>query len=716
VRTEELLSPSWYRVARLEPRLRAHARFHRHLYRGQPWYVLQDGSSGRCHRLSPAAYRLAALMNGRRTTHEIWEAVGAELGDDAPTQDEVIRLLGLLHQADLLQCDLAPDTLELIRRHDRQRRMEWWARILSPLSRPIPLLDPDAVLDRCVAWTRPLFTRGAAAVWTAVVVAASFAASAHWSELTRDAAHELLDPRNLLLLWLVYPGVKLCHELGHALAVKAWGGEVHEMGILFLVVLPVPYVDASAASALPDKWRRVAVGAAGIAVELFLAALAVYVWLATQPGVVRSIAYDVAWISGASTVLFNGNPLLRFDGYYVLADWIEIPNLDSRSRQYLGYLVQRHLFGLEHLDDPSTSDGERRWLVAYAIASFLYRLAVLFAVAIFLASRFFVVGVLLAVVTVGGQLVVPAVRHAAFVLGSPALAPRRTRAVGLSAASLAIAAGIALGVPLPSRIQAQGVVLPGEGAEVRARTDGFVVRLLAAPGAPVRPGAPLVMTREPSLEAEVAVLEAQVRELRVRYYAEQTTDRAKARIALDAIDTAEATLARARERVGDVVIRSPAEGSFVLLQPEDLIGRFVRHGELIGYVVGPELVSVRVALSQSDVALVEQRSRRAEARSSRSLDRVWPATIRRTVPAATARLPSRALGTAGGGPFAVDPADRDGLRAVDPVFVLDLDLPQEAGVPEIGGRVYVRFDLGAEPLAIQAYRALRGVFLRRLGV
>ena len=132
--SESMFSPSWYRVAQLKPRLRGHTRLYRHYYRGQRWYVLQSQATRRCHRLSPAAHYLIGLMNGERTTEEVWEAATRQLGDDGPTQEETIRLLGLLYFADVLQCDVTPDTLEMLRRSDRRESSQTWGRILHPMS------------------------------------------------------------------------------------------------------------------------------------------------------------------------------------------------------------------------------------------------------------------------------------------------------------------------------------------------------------------------------------------------------------------------------------------------------------------------------------------------------------------------------------------------------------------------------------------------------
>ena len=242
---EELLSPSWYRVADLRPRLRSHARIHRHEYRGERWYVLEDRISRRTHRFNPVAYYVIGLMDGRRTMQEIWDAAVARFGDDAPSQEDLIRLMGQLHLADVLQCEVSPDVDELLRRSRRMAQRKTLATLLSPLAIRIPLLDPDRMLDRWLPWYRPLFGPFGLLLWLTVVGIGLMLMVQHWNDLTQDISDRILAPENLVIMLLVFPLLKAIHEFGHACAVKAWGGEVHEMGIMLLVLMPVPYVDAS---------------------------------------------------------------------------------------------------------------------------------------------------------------------------------------------------------------------------------------------------------------------------------------------------------------------------------------------------------------------------------------------------------------------------------------------------------------------------------------
>ena len=151
-------SPSWYRVAELKPRLRNHAEIHRHDYRGKVWFIMQDHAAGRSHRFSPAAYRFIGLMDGKRTVQQLWDATNTEAGDQAPTQDEVIRLLGQIHAADALLCDVTPDSRELFRRYQRQERQKLKQRLWSPMAIRIPLLDPERFLQRTLPLARPALT------------------------------------------------------------------------------------------------------------------------------------------------------------------------------------------------------------------------------------------------------------------------------------------------------------------------------------------------------------------------------------------------------------------------------------------------------------------------------------------------------------------------------------------------------------------------------
>jgi putative peptide zinc metalloprotease protein len=716
VSREPFLSPSWYRVAALRPSLKTQARVRRHRFRGEVWYVVQDPASGRFHRYTPATYQVLGLLDGRRTMDEVWNAAAEQLGDDAPGQEEVIRLLSQLHAADLLQTEVSPDTAELFERSVRQSRARGRANWKNPFSIRIPLWDPDRFLARTQPFIQAVPAWTAWAVWLAVVAAGVAFTAVNWTELTENVSDRVLSAQNLLLLWLVFPVIKLLHELGHAYAVKAGGGEVHEMGILLLVFMPVPYVDATAAGGFRSKWQRAFVGAAGMVTEVFIASLCMFVWVLVEPGATRAVMFDAMLITGLSTVVFNGNPLLRYDGYYILSDLIEIPNLATRGNQYWRYLAERWLFRLRDVERPLLAPGEQGWFLFYAPAAFLYRTAVMVAIVLFIAGEWFFIGVVLALWGVATMLVWPIAKFVGYLWASPRLMRARGRAAAVSAAGIALVAVFLFAVPVPLRIQTEGVVWLPEEAIVRAGADGFVRGTLVRAGARVEAGVPLVESHDPVVAAQVRVLEARIDELEAKLDAQLFTERVQAELTRRELVREEANYRRALERAEQLIARSAVAGDFVIAQPDDLPGRFLRKGQMIGHVTQESRLLVRVVVSQDDVDLVRSRLTRADVRLAGRIAEVYPATVVREVPSAKDQLPSAALSSEGGGAVPQDPRDPKGGKALVSTFQFDLELPPGTPHAGFGGRAYVRFAHHPEPLGWQWYRRIRQAFLARFNV
>jgi putative peptide zinc metalloprotease protein len=705
----DLYSASWYRVADIRPRLRSHVHIHRHQYRGELWYVLEDRVSRRMHRFNPPAYYVVGLMNGHRTVQQIWDAATARFGDEAPTQDETIRLLGQLHMAELLQTEVSPDVAELLRRARKGRPKIWMQNLRSPLAMRFPLIDPDRLLERWLPWYRPLFGWAGALIWLAIVAAGALAAAAHWQELSQDFSDRVLAPQNLLLMGLVFPILKLAHEFGHACATKAWGGEVHEMGVMLLVLMPIPYMDASSASAFRETRRRVVVGAAGMLVEVFIASLALFLWLEVEPGVFRAVLYNIMLVAGITTVLFNANPLLRFDGYYILADLIQIQNLRQRGAQYLANVVERRLFGARA---PEIEAGatEKAWFVGFTVASFIYRIFIVFAIALFIASEYMIVGVLLALWAVAASIVYPVLKGLGFLLFSPRLRRHRFRAAATTAVLLAGAGAALLAVPAPYWTVGEGVISVPDDAHVRAGADGFI-RRVAKPAGLVPRGTALLVVEDSELGTRIKVLEAQVHLLEVRAQAELQADLTRWEMTREALKSVREQLEHARAQQRELTVYSPMSGEFVLVAAaDDLPERYVRKGQEIGYVIPPATIRARVLVSQEDVHYVRTRTARVEVKLAGRLYETYEARILREAPKATDQLANLAMSTAGGGRAALDPREQARAKTLDTWFEFELELAA-ASASVIGEHVYARFVHPPEPLAWRMYRAARRLFL-----
>ena len=711
-----LLSGEWYRLRNLRPRLRGHARIHRHAYRGQVWYVVEDRIGGKHHRFNAAAYRVISLMDGRRDMNALWDVLITDLNDTTPTQDDVIQLLGQLHGADLVLADITPDTAELFERRGKQQRRKWMGRVGNPIALRFPLFDPDALLRRLLRWLGPLMGWPGALIWLAVVLPALVILPSHWRELSGNSTERLLANGNLLLMALLFPFVKAVHELGHGLACRMRGGEVHEVGLMLLVFYPVPYVDVSNASAFVGKWHRALVGAAGMLSELFVAAIAFYLWLALEPGLARAIAYDVAVLASVTTLFFNANPLLRYDGYYILADIIECPNLATRANSQWQYLVERFVFGVRNPERPEATPGERRWFIAYGPLSYAYRLFVSISIAVLVAQKFFFFGVLIAAWTIFSSVVLPLFKGLRALWTAQRFADRGARVRTVLAGFVGAALLTLFVLPMPYHNTGEGVLWLPERALLRAGSNGFVREVLLPSGAALQPGQAVVQSVEPGLAARIDAQDARVEEIRSQVDAAWGVSQARAQQLEQDLNHELAALARLREDADRLTLRSPLGGTLLIDKPADLPGRFLHKGDVVAYVRTVDPPLVRVVMPQSDVDTVRLATDSVEIRMPQALSRSWTAKLTRSVPAAARQLPSAVLGSKGGGPVAVDPRDEKGLATVESVFEFELELPVEVPHEWLGSRVFVRFAHPPEPLGWRMVRALRRAFLSNFQV
>jgi putative peptide zinc metalloprotease protein len=717
-------SESWYRVAQLRPRLRSALQTHRQHYRGDMWHVVQDPSNNQFFRLNEAAYRFVALLDGSRTVAEVWKICNEQLGDAAPTQGEAIQLLGQLYTSNLLQGDMPPDAEGLFRRYRKRVTREIQGYLTNLLFIRIPVYDPDRFLDRFLPVFGWLFSWVGAVLWLALVGTGLYFVAGRTDALV-SRAQNILDPDQLPLLYLSFVLVKVFHEFGHAYACKKFGrvsgsgGEVHVMGVMLLVFTPLPYVDASSSWALRNKWHRVIVGTGGMLVELGVAALAAVVWSQTGEGTtVHTIAYNVMFIASVSTLLFNANPLLRYDGYYILSDLLEIPNLAQRSKDYLYYLIKKYAWGVRQPRNPSHSRSEGAWLLVYAVASTVYRVFISIAILLFVTDFLPFIGALLATAAVIAWLIVPLGKFLHYLATSGELARTRLRAVVTSIVfPLLVLGGLGM-IPAPDRFVIEGVVEPVDMKVVHAGMDGFV-QTFQPSGTDVAPdGAPVVVQDNPVLRSQHGQLLAQRRELAARRGTAIMEEQAAIQILDEQIAALDTKVARTEQQLADLEVRAPLAGQWISPDVDRLRGAYVARGEALGLVVTTGNLIVRAVAGQ-DVAgtLMREADPVVDMRVAHRPDQELAGRIKQFLPAGRERLPSPALGFAAGGPIAVKPDDKSGTQTAERVFEIHVTPDPDGGVRLLAGqRVVIRFHARRKPLLAQGWRALLQMLQRRFHV
>lgn len=509
-----------------------------------------------------------------------------------------------------------------------------------------------------------------------LVGSAAVLGAEHFDTLREGWQDRLFSLQGIVMLTLLYPLVKALHELAHGWAVKRWGGEVHEMGVMLLVFLPVPYVDASASTRFESPAQRMMVAAAGVLTELGIAALAMWFWVYAEPGLARALAWQTMLIGTVSSLLVNGNPLLKFDAYYVLADALQIPNLAKRANAHIGWLARRYLLGDREAEPAVQAPGEAPWLTAYAVLSFVYRTLLVAGILLFVSGRFFAVGIVLAAWALAGSLLIPLIGRFWRLTRTLSLRRRRLRGYGLMLGGLMLAWAAVAWLPLPHNLLVQGVVWVPENARLRvaeARLAGSRARLEAATG-----------------------------------------DRVERELAQQALAFARGEAERLRERVAALLLRAHREGELALPRAADLPGRLLARGEAVGWLLAPGERVVRAFLDQAAWDQLQQAGYEVTARRASRLAQELPARVVRLIPGATRELPSRVLGVSGGGPWPEVPQQPTNEspepplpQALRPGFIMDLRLPgSRLEWPE--ERIYLRFALPTEPLLprLQALTAL----------
>lgn len=709
-----MFSESWHRIASQRTQLRPSVEIRRQQYRGELWYVVRDAFTNSFYRIRPGARRFLLHLTGRLTVEAAWRRCLKEDSASAPGQGEIIQLLAQLHHASLLQSDLPPDSRRLFERLRQHRQAQVRSTLASILFLRLPLWNPDRFLQRFVPLVRPVFTWAGFAVWALVCLWAAKLAIDHREELL-DRSQQVLAPGNLALLFGAFFLTKVLHEFGHAFTCRVFGGEVHTTGIMLLVFSPVPYVDVTASWTFRERWRRVWVGAAGMYVELFIAALALFVWTQAGDGLLNSVAYNIIFVASVSTLLFNLNPLLRFDGYYILADLTDAPNLQHRSRTQVCSWAERHLFGLQQVATPAATRGEAAYLGIFGVASNIYRVIVFTLIILFVADKFFGLGLIAAVVGGFSLLILPVVHYVRYLALEPRLSRHRARAIGVSAAVVAVVLGFLAFFPWPNRTYAPGMLQTREQARIYSGTDGYLAEIVAASGQTVASGDLLLRMESPELDLLIKAAEARVREVRLQENAARERGGVGMRVLQRRREAAEAERAELLQRSRDLEIRAPLAGIWVSPRVLDLRGELMSRGRLLGQVIQPPGFEFVAVVAQDDSSrLFAHPGASAEIRLPGQAGRVIPITDVRLIPGRQSLLPTPALGWNAGGPVKVQAGDPDGLATAEPYFkaIARVGVTDEAALLH-GQTGYIRFTTGTEPLLSQGWRRFRQLLQQR---
>ncbi len=560
-------------------RVRPDLRARRQRYQGRTYWVVKDPVALQYFRFEEEEFAILQMLDGESSLDEIAEQFEQDFPPQTIRSEELQQFIGMLHRSGLVIADAGGQGVQLKKRRDERSSKELKAKLGNVLAIRFKGIDPEWILNLLYSFppVRWFFTV------SAMVLCIAFALSALTLVLVNFDTFQSRLPsfeaffsvQNWALMALVLGCTKILHEFGHGLSCKHFGGECHEMGVMFLVLTPCLYCNVSDSWMLPNRWHRAAIGAAGMYVEVVLASFCTWIWWFTAPEtLLNQLCLNIMFISSVSTILFNANPLLRYDGYYILSDLMEIPNLRQKASTILSRKLGKWCLGLEEPDDPFLPKRNQAFFALFTLASAIYRWVVVLSIVWFLNQVLEPYGLkrlgqLIALSALWGLLGQPLLKLYKFLKVPGRLAKVKSVRMYATAAIVMAVIVAVVQVPLPTSVQCPVVIQPRDAETVYIKVPGVLRELKVQPGDVVQQGQVLAVMSNLQMELEMARLETQIaqyqeqlRDLNEMSISVQGADDQRAEVT-ELLESAREKLAKQLEDADRLVLKSPIAGTVI---------------------------------------------------------------------------------------------------------------------------------------------------------
>jgi len=641
----------------------------------ETYYHIEAPSQGKFYRVGYPEYVFLSLLDGSRTVAQALTITARTLGSRAPSQSQGVEVANWLVENKLAQYNAGDSAWT----DDGQQRSGGLLQRVNPFWMKVPFGSPGQLLTALLPGLGWMFSPWAMVAWLLLIAAGAGSVVSHWPKFIASAGM-VLAPHNWLWMIVAWLLLKVVHEMSHALACKYHGGEVRDAGVILMLLAPLAYVDVTSSWRFSSRWQRIHVAAAGMFAELVIAAVAAIVWAFVDSSVAHHLLFNVIVMASLSTLLFNANPLMRFDGYYILADLLKIPNLASDGNRAVKNMGARIFFGEQR--QPPQVLGFRRWFVnVYGLAAGAWRLLTCVSLATAASVLLQGAGVLLAVAGVAGWFGMPCYKLALDLLRRlHEKRPSFVRATVIGAGLAAVVTAILLWVPWPGAMKAPVVVSYAGQSVVRSTAAGFVQTVYVVDGQKVKAGQLLVTLHNDELEAKRRELQLAIDEGRARHRVAVGQHRgADAQIALRNLKAAEVRLAEISRQSEGLEVRAPLAGRIVARNLAQSLGGYVQEGAEILTVADESKKELIVSVGQQEIdAIVPFVGRQARFRIGSRFTQVG--TLDRLDPRASTKLPHPAMSASVGGNLAVvqqKDAGQTGMCLVEPRFRGVISLPPD---------------------------------------
>ena len=480
---------------RLGVRARPDLSIKRHRYHGRSYWVVKEPVSLSYFRFQEEEFAILQMLDGHTSLDEIKDRFEAEFPPQKITVEELQQFIVTLHRRGLVIADTPGQGSQLKKRRDERWWQEFWGKLSNVLSVRFRGIDPDRLLTWLHQYVKFMFGKPAVFACCFMAMSALTLVLVNLDEFQAKLPgfHDFFNLHNAMWIGVTLAVTKVIHEFGHGLTCKHFGGECHEMGVMLLVMTPCLYCNVSDSWMLPSKWQRAMIGAAGMYVEVIIASICTFLWWYSKPGLLNQLCLSTMFVCSVSTIVFNGNPLLRYDGYYILSDLLEIPNLRQKASEILNRKLGEWCLGLESPENPFLPDHHQTLFAIYSLAAVTYSWVVVLSILWFLQRmlepyHLKSIGRVIAAAAMYGLFVQPLWKLFKFFR-----VPGRTdqvKKVRLFATIGVVGAIVAalFMLPLPHREYCMLQIQPHEAVSVRVIVPGRIEEILVEPGQHVEAG------------------------------------------------------------------------------------------------------------------------------------------------------------------------------------------------------------------------------------
>ncbi|MFO0950893.1 MAG: HlyD family efflux transporter periplasmic adaptor subunit [Isosphaeraceae bacterium] len=689
-------------------------------YEGMTHYVVKDPIGLKYFRFKIEEYFLLQQFDGHNNLQDVKRAFERKYRPQTISIEDLTRFVAQLHEAGIAQIDSPDQAKVLIRRRKKNKWKKIGQFFANILYIKIPIIDPEKLLTGMYPYFKWIYTRTFVGISLLMMLSAITLVASKWNEFSAKLPEfqSFFNWHTIFAFWCSLAVVKIIHEFGHGLTAKHFGGEVHEMGALLLVLTPALYCDVTDSWLLPSKWKRIWISAAGIFVECFLASIATWVWFYSEPGLLNSLMMATMFICSVNTILFNANPLLRYDGYYVMADYLEIPNLRIKSTQFFTYLFQEKVLGLEVPVQSYMPRSRRTLFVFYAIASYLYRWVVTFSIIYFLSQmlkpyKLQSISYAMALGSLVPLLGMPVYQMIKFVRTPGRMRKvKKLRAASFAAVAVVTVAGILL-IPTPLRVQGPLVLTAAKPAEVFAEVPGILKEMYVRDGAWVKQGDLIATLSNPEKLRQRTDLQSQhdINFTKAAWFGNSPSleSRALQRQHDQMARDLEPAIEKVSEQIGKLTLTAPRDGQIIGLPHPETTGQYVKPGKPFCEVGDPHKLEAHLILDQGDIDLIRL-DRKAWIKVYGDSEITWRSKVSEIAKRNREEIPPE-LSNLAGGEIATKQDPKSGqVKPISAVYEVIIPIDNPDLVLQPGLRGFAKIDGGTYTLGWWLWRLATKTF------